>query len=290
MDRNYRFYGIITILVFTFIMLLGVSPVPPSQNLIVAVSSLDPQNMDPDAPPFRAQESEFDNSFESLHPKIYNAENTPRVIFERKPDMESQTYAHFAVQWADRDTLISYPLQKKVKVFRDLLVATAKVLESLQIEHWITFGTLLGSIRERNVIPFDDDTDIGMTFDGIRKLLYFATHGTLTFGNDTTFIVRTGMDSSIIPFKIVNVTNGLYLDIFQYHFVRQRGQKYLTIVGASDLRCRGCKNDQWTFPIDSLYPIQKRCEVAGNYYYCPRDSEKYLESWYGESWRTPIPD
>lgn len=55
-------------------------------------------------------------------------------------------------------------------VLLDLLQNTVKILEKHKIIYWIDGGTLLGAIRNKSQIPWDDDVDIGMNINDKEKL------------------------------------------------------------------------------------------------------------------------
>lgn len=53
----------------------------------------------------------------------------------------------------------------------ELLRLFDKICEKHNIEYWIDYGTLLGAIRHRGFVPWDDDVDISMTRTNYEKFI-----------------------------------------------------------------------------------------------------------------------
>lgn len=60
-------------------------------------------------------------------------------------------------------------LQKNIKLLKKVI----DFLDSHELEYWVTAGTLLGAIRDKTMIQWDDDTDIAMKNEIINKLLLY---------------------------------------------------------------------------------------------------------------------
>ena len=49
------------------------------------------------------------------------------------------------------------------------LVDSVRILEDVQQNYWVCHGTLLGIIRDKNLIPWDNDIDLGVWKKNLKK-------------------------------------------------------------------------------------------------------------------------
>jgi phosphorylcholine metabolism protein LicD len=61
---------------------------------------------------------------------------------------------------AERQRKKTFRFQKNIDKSLDILEKTIKVLNRHNIDYYLDFGTLLGAIRDKALIPWDDDIDI----------------------------------------------------------------------------------------------------------------------------------
>jgi phosphorylcholine metabolism protein LicD len=57
------------------------------------------------------------------------------------------------------------------KILKILLEKVSKLLDENNINYFIDGGTLLGAERDKDLIPYDDDVDIGVLFKDFNKLM-----------------------------------------------------------------------------------------------------------------------
>lgn len=117
----------------------------------------------------------------------------------------------------------------------EILEEIARICEKHQLRYFMIYGTLIGAIRHKGFIPWDDDLDIGMPRDDYEKFMQVARTELsskyclqntqtekqywLSFGkvrkNNTIF-----EEASVVglPDKI---HKGIFVDIFPFDYVRK---------------------------------------------------------------------
>jgi len=65
-------------------------------------------------------------------------------------------------------------LQKAQKIMFETLVELDRICQKYNINYWLSSGTLLGAVRYKGFIPWDDDLDICMLKDDYDKFLNVA--------------------------------------------------------------------------------------------------------------------
>ena len=198
---------------------------------------------------------------------------------------ERQTIAQKFSDCSRRDWLKFYQPQRKppfdlvdLEIRTKNLLDVAEILDEVKLKFWITKGTALCVIRDKDWIPWDDDVDLDTMmedflpkYDLIKELLIkkgFLLRSTRP--RDPKFAkISTFRGES--PFKGQKVTiRPLYLDKnFKNNAYRLR-QKY-------------------KYP-RIYYESKNQIKVLfkGRYFNIPSPPEKFLEYAYGKDWRTPI--
>lgn len=119
-------------------------------------------------------------------------------------------------------------LRKAQYQMLDVLYFVASVCEKHHLKYWIAYGTLLGAVRHKGFIPWDDDVDIEMPYEDYIKLVcilknenncnyFFQDHSTEPYYYFAWGKVRER--SSAVDRLDSNMgrlwkNNGYYVDIF----------------------------------------------------------------------------
>ena len=115
------------------------------------------------------------------------------------------------------------------KIHLEMLIEVTEFLNQNNIEYFIDFGTLIGAIRHKGFIPWDDDVDISMTRPEYEKFLKLARSMQCKISNEL-LITEVSLNNSVFPYcKIVNkkyrvkekdidggVEEYLWIDVFPY--------------------------------------------------------------------------
>lgn len=175
----------------------------------------------------------------------------------------------------------SYEYTKKQNDFlhKKLLELCKKIttiLEEHNILYFIHSGTLLGSVREKNIIPHDDDIDIAVFPHDIEYLLSDEFENELKKYNLKFIPFKT--NKGIIKLKDLNSKHGIFIDIFIF---RKNGHKieYDSEV-SRNLWKNGWFDEKELFPL-TLYSLGN-IKLLG-----PNDPYPYLTRHYGKDWNIP---
>ena len=106
---------------------------------------------------------------------------------------------------------------------RDIQLANFELLKELDyvckqknLRYWIDFGTLLGALRHKGFIPWDDDVDTGMMREDYEKL--FEVFDKTTRNPDITVKNLTDNKNNTLLKVCHKKCSHLFVDIFPYDF------------------------------------------------------------------------
>ena len=213
-------------------------------------------------------------------------------------------------------------LDKLKLIELDILNETISVCKKLNIRYYVLGGTLLGAVRHKGFIPWDDDIDIGMLrpdYDVfvekapqyLGRHLFLQTHKTdpqffqgfaKIRNSDTTFI------ETVCKTKKMN--HGIYIDVFPLDIVQRKDDllfnslkfmlsvrifaeflpdQHRSVIGRIGVLC-----SKLLFPSaerafqkrEALYRLPKRGEYIANHNGAWGKKEIVPARWYGEG--TPL--
>lgn len=134
------------------------------------------------------------------------------------------------MEYFDKDTQFGYDTPEEMKrvwdVQLDLLCKFREVCERHGLHFWLEGGTLLGAVRHKGFIPWDDDIDVAMMRDDYDRLnriakeeftgLYFwqTTYSDIDFYCGHAILRRT--DTTCLDRHTINKSHclGIGIDIF----------------------------------------------------------------------------
>ena len=99
------------------------------------------------------------------------------------------------------------------------------------INYWLDFGTLLGAVRHKGFIPWDDDIDVSMTREDYEKFIQLLSEGLNTHPEVILEFENNKRSKCFAKLKHKNSEN-LFVDIFPYDFYHteldDKGKKELS--------------------------------------------------------------
>jgi len=119
--------------------------------------------------------------------------------------------------------------QKNIDNALIMLKDTIDVLDELNIKYYLDFGTLLGAVRDKGFIPWDDDIDISLVDKKdynklpfvLKKIQNKNRYRTYLFNYETSLLNRKKRN------EIIYNTNIFFTNPTNYHIAKIRTNKFL---------------------------------------------------------------
>ncbi len=151
---------------------------------------------------------------------------------------------------------------------RILLIKVKELLQNIGLSFCLGYGTLLGAVRNHDIIPGDEDLDIIIENEALllSNLPYLSDDGlkTIRICSGSTYSFRLNDNS--------------YIDIYIMKPIRGFSPWKLNCV----CLCGFCYTPR------KFVKEYQEINFLGNTYLCYKNPERILEFWYGKNWRIPV--
>ena len=198
---------------------------------------------------------------------------------------------------ADRRFYIEENVVKSIEVLKSVI----EVLNRLNIDYYLDFGTLLGAVRDGKLIPWDDDIDISILNQSdckklpealkILKKEYSLRPSLLTYRKSYEKRAKKNREIFHQGVEFTSPDNCSIAKVRDNRFwIFGRGNICI------DIFCKYEKSEKlyWeaygkvnSVPSNLLSGELTEIDFYGLKCKIPKDYENYLEYKYGESWRVP---
>jgi phosphorylcholine metabolism protein LicD len=151
---------------------------------------------------------------------------------------------------------------------KECLLLVKKIFDKHDVKFWLIYGTLLGAIREGDLIPWDRDLDIGV-FESEAEKRWPA--------------ILELLDSGFQVLRTAGVGNSV-------QFIR--GREQVDMSSYERYKYRGRDLWRWGrfFEPNDYFTGFREVPFLGTTFLVPEKAEKFLyDHYHGEAWKTPNP-
>src|SRR5574344_1948547 len=99
-----------------------------------------------------------------------------------------------------------------------LLQEFKRICDENNIEYWLDWGTLLGAVRHKGFIPWDDDIDVSMTRNNIEKLFNAVEKEQDFILTEWLHLAHPTDKCRVKKFCFNNSNVKCYIDVFAYDY------------------------------------------------------------------------
>ena len=166
-------------------------------------------------------------------------------------------------------------LKRSIEILQPIDVAVAKrvlkeikqILDGLGITFFLRKGTCLGAVRESELIPWDDDLDIGSLI-GYKGLTEKSVDRIVTALKDNGYLIK--VDHLDYAISVVTLKSSIWTDWMVHR-----------IIDDSTFHWPGVR-----IPA-RLFTDTKQINFIGEKFHVPNPAEEYLRFMYGTEWKIP---
>lgn len=175
----------------------------------------------------------------------------------------------------------------RLRKFQLVNAVTMKFFDELcrknNIEYWLTFGTLLGAVRNKGFIPWDDDSDVCMIREEYEKLKLAIKddENIMTYNFHEIYGPGFKYFGHGYKIKIVGYNGIATLDIFVFDFADENVEKHVSGINKikADMGCSAWEPRLSVIP-DTKIQIRKGFHSGSKEYkICNEFFQKFLKSY-----------
>lgn len=141
---------------------------------------------------------------------------------------------------------IAMTLDEQKKVMLDILVCFANFCEKQGLQYFLDAGTLLGAVRHKGYIPWDDDIDVNMPRIDYDKFIalakenngYIGPHYRVEFPEETIYPFLKISDDRTILVEFPNrypMEVAVYMDVFPKDGIKDKSLRSRSLCKTSEL-------------------------------------------------------
>ncbi len=174
---------------------------------------------------------------------------------------------------ADKARPATGGVRQKQLVLLEMLNDLVSVLDKNGINYWLDYGTLLGAVRHKGFIPWDDDLDLGVLYFDKERIVKSVEKEL----KDSYRIFNFGEHDKFLKLERSFGNNTITIDIFLYKNESEKLQAKFFPDGI-------VYNNP--FPFDSIFPL-KTMKFESSEFKVPNEYDLYLKKNYGEYMSLP---